>query len=108
MRPLSASQDGEYDKDGCEFEEDEDMAEAEAEDATVQVAAPAAAAPPAKVSATLPGGLPFHCRHPACRLSYRIVRVSNQSVVRPHRSLTMHCCCAAGRTKSPGGRRRAA
>ncbi len=64
IRPLYASQDGEYDKDGCEFEEDEDMAEAEAEEATVQVAAPAAAAaaPPAKVRVTLPEGFPARCQ----------------------------------------------
>ena len=49
MRLLHVTQDGEFDKDGCEFEEDEVMAEVEVEEGTVQMAAPAAAGPPAKV-----------------------------------------------------------
>ncbi len=36
-------QDGEYDKEGCEFEEDEDMAEAEGEEDGLPAAAPPAA-----------------------------------------------------------------
>ena len=81
MRALHGPQDGEYDKDGCEFEEDEDMAEAEAEEVTVQVAAPAAAAPSATVRATMPDGFSVRCRHSARRLMYRIFRVLRQFVV---------------------------
>ena len=49
LTPQTLRQDGEYDKDGCEFEEDEDMAEAEGEQEDAPAAVPAADQPPSQV-----------------------------------------------------------